>query len=220
MATRLRATCVTVLVSCEAGACNRLQKPQADENCVAKCYSDKLGQLWTLHCTLRLHYLINDTSTSHEEICALHEAGQNLLECLQHRMLSLEVPRPHSDEQSRCHADLCRTFCFVSALVILLAAFRGPQVALCAQQNTQRADVVASLVFVAQRAQIYRPLGSLSATWALAIAWASCPIDAEKKTIEGLIFEQDVACIKLRAQQMMQQADSLFRRLSSSLLIA
>lgn len=80
----------------------------------------------------------------------------------------------------------------------------------------QRAEVVDFLVCVAQRAQIYLPLGSLGATWALAIAWASSSISAEKKMIEDLIFEHDVACFKLRTRQMMQQAGCLFTKLSSS----
>lgn len=133
-------------------------------------------------------------------------------------MLLYEGTMLLSDNQFRSHAELCRTSCFTSALVLLLAAIGGLHQDWGAPSRMKRAEVVGSLVFVAQRAQIYRPLGSLGATWALAIAWASSSISAEKKMIEDLIFEQDVACFNLRTRQMMQQADCLFEKLSSSSL--
>lgn len=215
-ATRLSATCSTVLVSRKTWVAR--PKVRADRECLAKCYSDRLGQLWTLHCTLRLHDVVNDPTTSSEELHALHESGQNLLMCLQQQMLPYEAPTLLSDDRIRSHAELCRTYCFASALVLLLAAIGGSHQDLGAPSKMQRAEVVDLLVCVAQRAQVYRPLGSLGATWALAIAWASSSISAEKKIIEDLIFEQDVACFKLRTRQMMQQADCLFTKISSSSL--
>lgn len=177
---------------------------------------DILGQLWTLHCILRLPDLVSNPEEHAGEVHALLSSGRNLLACLQHRISALEPPDLSPTDSLRQHAEICRTLCFTATLVLLFAAMATKVQATYEDYLGQQAEVMRVLLPVVQRAQIHRPLGALSAMWALVFAWASSPAESERRMIEGLIGESDVSCFKLRAWRMMQQADGLFARLLGS----
>lgn len=180
-----------------------------------RTYGYTHSQLWIFHCVLRVNELATRPTQSREEVHVLHSSGRNLLVYLQRQMQSHETSTDSSPEWLRCQADLIRTYCFSAALVLLLGAIETYHQSSYAAPCKQQSGVVDSLLTVARRAQVYKPLGSLSATWALAFAWASTRTASARKEIEIFIFDNDVASFNIRTRTMMEQADALFTRFLS-----
>lgn len=168
------------------------------------------GQLWTLHCILRLPFVLGDCSSEGlEELSSLCMSGTNLLAIMQ-QVPTFSLDRTKPGNVPRDRADFLRTYSFAAALVLLLNAMAGSRGEVCAPKRAQRECLVQNVIAAASEAQMFQPLGSLGSTWALVIAWAFTEVTSERQHIEDLIFRSDAACINTRTQTMMRQAEEVF----------